>query len=392
MAEDIKVSEFIVNELSEEKLEELKSTNAVPPNEMFLTNEEGEQFTRGLPLGTIIPLAVVTDDPYLQPLDGRSLAQDGMYAEFCTWLKNRVLANSSNVPTCTIAEYATEMNTYFQCGKFVINDTAEIVTSGNYSVPANSIKLPTITEFIASNNGGDTIGLAELDEFKSHAHRQVAEAFNYNVEQVGYYEGQTGSLSGNSYKGNSTQGIWITDGFSEIWTLNYGGSETRPKNVRYPYYIVVATSLNNSAVISAEGVVSEVNTVKDVLSRAEQVDIVYDQSSSDNNINWGYTSGFKNISVTGKDFSKYKILRAYFTKNENSNANILEVGIRRDASENIVRSEATQDVDLTATGTNLRSLYIAVESNSSIAFNYIAGNSDYYRDQNAYCYKIEGVY
>ena len=124
----------------------------------------------------------------------------------------------------------------------------------------------------------------------------------------------------------------------------------------------------------------------------ERVETIYDKDSNDPNINWGYTSGFKNISVTGKNFSKYKILRAYFTKNENSNANILEVGIRRDVSENIVRSEATQDVDLISTGTNLRSLYIAVESNSSIAFNYIAGNSDYYRAENAYCYKIEGVY
>ena len=132
--------------------------------------------------------------------------------------------------------------------------------------------------------------------------------------------------------------------------------------------------------------------VYDALLNRYQVETIYDKDSTDPNINWGYTSGFKNISVTGKDFSKYKILRAYFTKNENSNANILEVGIRRDASENIVRSEATQDVDLTATGTNLRSLYITVESNSSIAFNYIAGNSDYYRDENAYCYKIEGVY
>lgn len=124
----------------------------------------------------------------------------------------------------------------------------------------------------------------------------------------------------------------------------------------------------------------------------ENVETVYDKDSNDANINWGYTSGFKNISITGKDFSKYKILRAYFTKNESSNANILEVGIRRDISGNIIRSEATQDVDLITTGTNLRSLYIAVESNSSIAFNYIAGNSDYYRNENAYCYKIEGVY
>lgn len=289
---DIKVSEFIVNELSEEKLQELKDAGTVPPNEMFLTDEEGEQFTRGLPLGTIVASTVEIDDPYLQKADGRSLAQDGMYAEFCTWLKSRVLANSNNVPTCTIEEYATEMNTYFQCGKYVINDTSETIRSGNYSVPANSIKLPTLIEFVASNNGGQQIGLAQLDEFKSHTHHPKS--------------------STRITEGNNAYVSVLTSTDYDATTVSYtGGEETRPKNIRYPHYIVVATSLNDSAAINAEGVVSEVNNVKNVLSRTEQVDVLYDFESNDININWEHTGGIgTGTTITGKDFSKYKYLLA----------------------------------------------------------------------------------
>lgn len=274
---------------------------------------DDEPVLNGLPLGTIVPLAIETDDPCLQKLDGRSLLQSGIYAEFCTWLKKRVLANSSNVPTCTIEEYANEMNTYMQCGKFVINDTAETIMSGNFSVPGNSIKLPTITEFIASNNGGQQIGLAQLDQFKSHNHRQVAEATNYTVEQVGYYEGQTGNLSGNSYKANNTQGVWVTNGLHEVHTLNTGGSETRPKNIRYPYYVVVATGLKDEAKINAEGVVNSINEVKDVLSRTEQVEVIYDMT--DNNKLFigedGFPSGIPNGTIVNKNVQEFDVLLAF---------------------------------------------------------------------------------
>ena len=43
-----------------------------------------------------------------------------------------------------------------------------------------------------------------------------------------------------------------------------------------------------------------------------RTEVVYDMTSSDANINWGYTSGIQNnITVTGKDFSKYEKLIAY---------------------------------------------------------------------------------
>ena len=248
----------------------------------------------GLPLGLIIPAAVVSDDTNLQLLDGSCIAQNGMYAEFCTWLKSRINANASNVPTCTISEYATQMTTYGQCGKFVINDGSSDLSSNGYTVYANSIKLPTITEFIASNNGGDSIGLAELDELKSHNHSLVL--------------GSSGTLT--------TWGAAISksgNGLDTYAVRSSGGEETRPKNIRYPYYIVVATGLKLAVVANMDGVTNDIKNINNTLNRTEQVEVVYDKDNP--NKDWGYSGGLQSgITVSGKNFSKYKGLIVYCTR------------------------------------------------------------------------------
>ena len=244
----------------------------------------------GLSLGAIVPMSVVTNDPYLQPLDGRSLSQSGIYSEFCTWLKNRVLANSNNVPTCTIAEYANEMVTYGQCGKFVINDTATPLTSGNFTVPANSIKLPTITEFIASNNGGDAIGLAELDEFKSH---------NHYIPDYADAGADTNPKAIRVNTGNNTK-----TGYYSVYTGSTGGSETRPKNVRYPYYIVVAIGTKTNVEINLNNVANDIATMNSILEKTYKADIIYDMKGGVL-FDWGISTGL------GDNYSKTIDLRKF---------------------------------------------------------------------------------
>lgn len=175
-----------------------------------------------MPLGMIFASSVELDELNVKRLDGQSLTINGSYHQFCTW----IISRGNKVPTCDIDTYATEMSTYGQCGKFVINNTSSAQTSGSYTVPAYSIKLPTITEFVASNNGGKELGLAQLDEFKSHSHTQQTSTKNdgsnyYSVEPPQQLSGWWTKHSGGS-------------------TLATGGDETRPKNIRYPYYIVVA--------------------------------------------------------------------------------------------------------------------------------------------------------
>ena len=204
-----------------------------------LTKIAGKDYKAYMPLGMIFASAVMLEEISVKRLDGQSLSITGTYKDFCNW----VIQKGANAPTCNISTYASEMTTYGQCGKFVINNTASAQTSGSYTVPAYSIKLPTITEFVASNNGGDTIGLAELDEFKSHTH-------GVNVQQGVYTVVQNGS------------GDWCAT-YSNNYTLAAGGEETRPKNIRYPYYIVVAQGVKPIALADMQQTVKNVEELQD---------------------------------------------------------------------------------------------------------------------------------
>lgn len=90
----------------------------------------------GLPLGTIVSRAVMYTDSSLYALDGTTISQNGIYSQFCTWLKNLVAQNPTAVPTCTQEEFDATVAEYHQCGKFVIDDTA------------GTIRVPKITRFI----------------------------------------------------------------------------------------------------------------------------------------------------------------------------------------------------------------------------------------------------
>ena len=54
------------------------------------------------------------------------------------------------------------------------------------------------------------------------------------------------------------------------------------------------------------------------IADVEHIETIYDMSSSDSNINWGYTGGIANTLVQ-RDFTKYKKLICYFNSEYNSN-------------------------------------------------------------------------
>lgn len=260
---------------------------------------DGGSTHSSLPLGMIVPVSVISDDPNLHLADGSSLLQNGIYSQFCTWLKARAVEKSTNVPICSIEEYATEMATYGQCAKYVINNTSSTLTSGNYSVEANAIKLPTITEFVASSNGGDVIGLAELDMFKSHTHTQMRDA--HTRMQLGYgVSTHTGVLA------ETASTVYI----NSVETQATGGSETRPKNVRYPYYIVVATGIKTPVEINLDNIINEINFINKGLSKTEEIEVIY--YYDDEHFNKNYPSGIPSEEEVAFDLSQYKSIDAIF--------------------------------------------------------------------------------
>ena len=333
-----------------------------------LTKIAGKDYKAYMPLGMIFASAVMLEEISVKRLDGQSLSITGTYKDFCNW----VIQKGANAPTCNISTYASEMTTYGQCGKFVINNTASAQTSGSYTVPAYSIKLPTITEFIASNNGGDTIGLAELDEFKSHTH-------GVNVQQGVYTVVQNGS------------GDWCAT-YSNNYTLAAGGSETRPKNIRYPYYIVVAQGVKPIALADIQQTIKNVEELQD---KCEKVEVIYDKSSSDSNINWGYTSGIQSATITNKDFNKYKRLRVYYClKNSELDSdtfgrnNIIEI----DLSKFIKFEYSATNLIRYATYTQNYSGGIIVKVNENKTSFAVVITDDITAAVSSFVYKIEGVY
>ncbi len=216
----------------------------------------------GLPIGMIIPSAFIQNNECLHLLDGAELDKNGPYSSFYQWVVN----NINSVPhyeddITTVADYPIDpdviedtktamekyqkdIDIYGQCGKFIITDTY--------------VKLPTITEFIASNNDGQEIGLAQLDEFKSHTHKQDAHKHTIwrSGNGGGAWTGMAGSPS-NSYSGWTDSVIGSTTATNQ----NTGGSETRPKNVRYPYYIVIANKSNEEITVNIECVKTTGNQI-----------------------------------------------------------------------------------------------------------------------------------
>lgn len=201
----------------------------------------------GLPLGFLIPSTIVSDDSSLHLADGSVIAQDGIYADFCTWVKSRKAANDANVPTCTQAEFDSSVTTYGQCGKYVIDDEA------------GTIRLPKITKFVqglaslseignAIHAGLPNITGAAWSDLKVNAGSYATDqnsALKYKQASAGWFAnktGQSGEITnvGFSFDASNSNSI-------------YGNSNTvQPESVQYPYYIVVATSIKTDAQVNIE--------------------------------------------------------------------------------------------------------------------------------------------
>lgn len=186
----------------------------------------------GMPLGLIFASAIPITDARVHLLDGTTIAQNGVYASFVSLIKN-LISSGENI-SCTQSQYDSDIATYGQCGKFVIDDANGL------------IRLPKITEFIASNNGGLTIGLAQLDEFKSHNHAQ-----RNPISANGANEVMVPTTNGTARNSDSSY-AWMN-------THNTGGTETRPKNIRYPYYIVLATGYKSVQSLNVDAIMAELN-------------------------------------------------------------------------------------------------------------------------------------
>lgn len=227
------IKDFQVNKMNAERYEEMKAAGTLPPNSIIVTPEHS---TINLPIGAIFPSALPILDASVHLLDGSTIAQNGVYADFVTLLKT--LVSSGYNISCSQTKFDEDVAIYGQCGKFVIDDTA------------GTIRLPKVTKFIQGLDSITNIGIAELDSFKSHTHAVSLPTYGVSGSWASAKDLLVSSSTGkNAGSDNQT-------------TMATGDSETKPKNIKYPYYIVLAGGYKNIEQVNINNVVSDLNLLK----------------------------------------------------------------------------------------------------------------------------------
>lgn len=121
-------------------------------------------------------------------------------------------------------------------------------------------------------------------------------------------------------------------------------------------------------------------------------EVVYDMTSPNANINWGYTSGIRNnITVTGKDFSKYEKLIAYCYTNYYTYP--VEIDLTKHTVENfylgrLCIGKADSMLYFAGGQTNLEKTSFTARI---FRVNPATNMSNEYDEDSFYVYKIEGV-
>lgn len=257
MAYEDLTGDVVFNEISKSKLKELEEQNQLTPNEYWLTNEDelDNDSVIGLPLGTILPSAIVQEHPALHLLDGSILSQSGIYSNFATLLKQQVA--EGKIVAYTNAQYDGELNTYGQCGHFVIDDTN------------NTFRLPTITKFIENLTDITSLGSAVNAGLPNIT--GTLGLLNH-PETNTRYEGafsQSGSASNTHTEMNSNSRTY-TNAYFDASKSNaiYGNSTTvQPNSVKYPYYIVLANNLSiGSLTVDINNIINDVNAIQLLLN------------------------------------------------------------------------------------------------------------------------------
>lgn len=220
---------------------------------------ESASLPTGLPIGSIITSAVPLTDASVHLLDGSTISQTGIYADFVTYLKSQISAGYDL--SCTETEFNNDVQSTGNCGKFIIDDTA------------GTIRLPKITRFIQGlssiNDIGKSIsaglpniyGEINIPNGRSatgNSYFNVSGAFEYkeNASQIGNAGdgGQGGRIIIDANSGSSVRDI-------------YGNSSTvQPQATEYPYYIVLADTVKTDIIVNIDNVTSELNNLSNELT------------------------------------------------------------------------------------------------------------------------------
>ena len=219
----------------------------------------------GLPIGSIFQSTIKIDDSTVHILDGAIISQTGIYAEFATFLKQKV--SEGKVATCDNATFENEVSLYGNCGKFVIDDTN------------NTIRLPKITRFVQGLSDitciGQSInaGLPNITGFAGFSYLSNENAWNSPTGALSSSFRSTRDKHAGAGSSQTEYGANIHFDASKSSAVPniYGNSNTvQPQATQYPYYIVLANSIKTNLQVNIDNVANDVSLQNTNIEKLEE--------------------------------------------------------------------------------------------------------------------------
>ena len=207
-----------------------------------------------LPIGSIFTSALPQTSNKYHLLNGDCLEVNGIYNGFFNYLISLVSQGYS--VTCTANEYAEDLYKVGSCGRFVLNNTSNEVVGSytneeeivvEFTIPAHSFKLPTITTFIQGVNSLEELGKAIeaglpniTGTTQTHGDSGTTTPFGVNNSTGAFYNDIGTPYIGGNYGAYN----FITDDTirldASLSNSIYGNSDTvQPPSIKYLYYIVL---------------------------------------------------------------------------------------------------------------------------------------------------------
>lgn len=249
----------------------------------------------GLPIGSIFPSAIPQTDARVHLLDGSTISQTGVYADFANLIKN--LVSSGYNISCSETEFNNDVTSTGNCGKFVINNTN------------GTIRLPKITRFIQGLSDITNIGKS-LGAGLPNITGQISRSDGYPL--INIVKSQSGALlpinattnySNQTQSGSAERPQGISFDASKSSSI-YGNSTTvQPQSTQYPYYIVLASGYKSTEVVNFDNILSELNNKQDKINAGNGISIVDGVISSNIPYLETHFSSSSDQSVTGSSSS-----------------------------------------------------------------------------------------
>lgn len=212
----------------------------------------------GNPIGSIIVSTCKQNDAGLHLADGTTLNVGGAYDAFC----KHVIKHQADFPHTDLATYELELETFGQCGKYVITES--------------SVKLPKITKQIESANSEEELGQslsAGLPNIKGQLGPDASGGSGQSLVNNGQNAGLLAEGAFSRIKTGAIGGFGEGKGYSRTSSVDfdasrssavYGKSDTvQTQATKYYFYIVVGTVTKTDIEVNIDNVATDLNNKAD---------------------------------------------------------------------------------------------------------------------------------